>query len=71
MTPEEIQELLDLTGWSRTRLAAELGVVEGTIHSWLSRRRSAGGPACILMRQWLTAARAARKPSGRRAAAKM
>jgi len=59
MTPREIKELLRLMNWNRTNLASAVGVVENTVHQWISGRRHAGGSACILMRQWLEEARTA------------
>lgn len=53
MQPAEIQELMDVKGWSRTQLAANLDVTENTVHQWMSGRRIPGGPAVILMRRWL------------------
>lgn len=58
MKPEEIQELLDLKGWSKTKLAAELDMTESSVHYWLSGQRNPIGPAVILMRVWLQEARA-------------
>lgn len=65
MEPEEILELLELKDWKRIKLAAECDVTENTVHQWISGRRKAGGPAAILMRQWLNEARA-EKPGKRR-----
>jgi DNA-binding transcriptional regulator YiaG len=61
MPAEQILELLDLKGWSRVRLAAELDVTENTVHQWCSGRRKASGPASVLMRMWLAEARAKAK----------
>lgn len=70
MLPDQISELLELKGWPRVRLAAELDVTENTIHQWCSGRRKPSGPATILMKMWLAEARDApqetQKPSGRR-----
>jgi DNA-binding transcriptional regulator YiaG len=57
MPPEEVRELLELKDWSTAKLAGELDVTENTVFAWLSGRRKAGGPARILMRQWLAEAR--------------
>ncbi len=57
MKPEEIAELMQLKGWSRTQLAAALDLTENTVHQWFSGRRVPGGPATILMRMWLEEAR--------------
>lgn len=61
MTIEEVQELLDLKGWSRTKLGGELGITQNAIDQWFSKRRCPSGPASILMRMWLAAARAESK----------
>lgn len=39
MSTQEIEELLDLLDWSRTKLAAELNVTESCVHHWLAERR--------------------------------
>ncbi len=59
MSNEEIEELMQLKGWSRTDLASELGMTENAVNQWLGtkQRRSPGSAACILMRLWLDAAR--------------
>ena len=57
MTKEDIIELMEIKGWSRTQLAAQLDVTETTIFGWLSGRRHPGGPAKILMRQFLAEAK--------------
>lgn len=58
MDTTDIQELMDLRGWSRTRLAAELDVTENAVQQWFGKaRRKPGGPACILMRLWLEESR--------------
>jgi DNA-binding transcriptional regulator YiaG len=57
MKPSEIQELLRLKGWSKTRLAAELDLTEHSVRGWLAGKRQATGPAAILMRMWLEEAR--------------
>jgi len=57
MSKKEILELLDLKGWSKTRLAAELDLGENIVHRWIVGDRVPGGPASILMRMWLTDAR--------------
>ena len=62
MTAAEIKELLDLRGWSRTRLAAELELTQNAIDKWFMAGRAPGGPASILLRLWLTDARADRRP---------
>ena len=57
MTLQEISDLMELRGWNKTDLASALHVKEHTVHSWLIGRRNPSGPACILMRMWLEAAR--------------
>ena len=57
MKPEEIKELMELTGWSRVDLAQKLMVCEATVIVWLKR----GAPkklAASMMRDWLRQARA-------------
>lgn len=54
----EIEELLELKGWSRTRLAAELDITENAVQQWFGqRRRNPGRTACVLMQIWLAEAR--------------
>jgi transcriptional regulator with XRE-family HTH domain len=57
MSPKEIQELLDLKGWTKTDLASALGVGDHAVYQWLTGRRTARGAVCVLMRQWLGEAR--------------
>ncbi len=57
MKKAEILELLRLTGWSRTKLAAELDLTENSVNRWLAGNRFPSGPASILMRMWLEEAR--------------
>jgi len=66
MTPEEIQELMDLKGWSKTRLAAELGLTEHAVRRWLIDRAPPSGPAARLMREWLEEVKAEKGPAGSR-----
>jgi transcriptional regulator with XRE-family HTH domain len=56
---EEVSELLAIKGWSRAKLAEELGVSVNWIDRWFmrDRNREPSGPACLLMRQWLADAR--------------
>lgn len=61
MTLDDIQELMDLKFWTRTKLASELDLTENTVHQWFSGRRNPGGPAVILMRLWLDEEKARRK----------
>lgn len=56
MKKEEIQELLDLKGWSKRCLALKLGLSENAVYRWFIDR-SPGGPASLVMRQWLASAR--------------
>ncbi len=60
MSKEEIQELMDLKGWSKTQLAAALDVTENIVYRWFSGDRVPGGPATVLMRLWLNEARASK-----------
>lgn len=53
----EIKELMRFKDWSKTQLAAALDVTDSTVMGWLSGRRNPGGPAKILMRQWLSECR--------------
>ena len=64
MAPAEIRELMELKGWSETKLAAQLDLSQHAVHKWLAEGRNPSGPAAILMRQWLAEARkeAKRKP---------
>lgn len=57
MTLDDIRELLELKGWTKTRLAAELSLTENTVNRWFHGSRAPGGPAAILMRIWLNEAR--------------
>ena len=56
MTREEIEELLELQGWSKTDFASELGVREATIYNWLNGGHC-GRPVTILLREWLIRSR--------------
>jgi hypothetical protein len=56
MTIEELQELLDLTGWSKRRLAEQLALSEDAVYRWFVTGNVPGGPATILMRHWLAEA---------------
>ena len=58
MTCEEIKDLMKATGWSASTLAYHLDMSEDAVWKWIREKRSVRGPAGILMRQWLTAARA-------------
>lgn len=57
MDKTELQELLHLKGWSRTKLAAELDISENAVQKWFMAGRVPGGPATILLREWLAVAR--------------
>ena len=59
MSSEEIKELLRLKDWTKTKLAAHLDLGENIVYRWINGDRAPSGPASILMRQWLTEARAA------------
>lgn len=60
MSKQEIEELMELRGWSKSRLAAELDLGENIVYRWLHDDRVPGGPASILMRMWLNESRAIR-----------
>ena len=66
MTLEEIDELLDLKGWSKTQLAVNLDMTEAGVWRWFREKKPPGGPVAILIRQWLAEARAAAAKGGRR-----
>lgn len=58
----EIQELLDLRGWTRSQLAEKIHVTLNTVDRWFmdGRRKRAGecaGPAAVLIRLLLDQAR--------------
>lgn len=57
MGREEIEELINLLGWSQAQLARELDMSTAVISRWLTGERNPLGPARILMRQWLEEAR--------------
>jgi DNA-binding transcriptional regulator YiaG len=57
MSAEEIQELLDLKGWRTARLADYLEVKENTVECWLTGKNPCRGPAKVLMKQMLEAAK--------------
>lgn len=62
METHEIQELLDLTGWSKRDLAKRLELNETTVYRWfMEDDRRPHGPAAVLMRHWLLQAREAAK----------
>jgi len=61
MNAEEILELLELTHWSRARLADEMDITENAVIQWLSRARKPSGPASRLLRLWLKEAREGRR----------
>lgn len=58
MTAPEIQELLTLKNWSKSKLASELDLSEHAVYKWLKGQREATGPAALLMHQMLAEARA-------------
>jgi len=66
MEIEEIRELMILRKWSKTQLAAALDLAENAVYRWLDGSRNPQGPACILMKQWLTEARAQAQPKNGR-----
>lgn len=57
MTVEDIRELLALRNWRAIHLAVALDVTENTVYRWLMGVVKPRGPANILLRQLLTAAR--------------
>jgi DNA-binding transcriptional regulator YiaG len=57
MSKKEIRELIDLKAWTQAELARQLDVDVATVCKWLSGENPVGGPARILMRQWLDEAR--------------
>ena len=57
MFSNEIQELLELKGWTQVQLAKELQVHESTISLWIHEERKPSNPVKILLRQWLDEAR--------------
>jgi hypothetical protein len=57
VSPEEIQELLDLNSWPRTKLAAEMKMTEASVYGWLKGVRVPSGPVSVLIRLWLEEAR--------------
>lgn len=59
MEKKEIEELIELRGWTRTDLASEMGVTENAVHRWMAGNPKPKGPAAILMRIWLEEARLA------------
>lgn len=59
MKRAEILELLKLRRWSQAELARQLHLSEAAVSRWLSgdsAGRTPGGPATMLMRQWLAEA---------------
>lgn len=66
MTKKDIQDLLDLKGWSQAELARQLDLSEAAISRWFSGQQHPTGPARILMRQWLTEAK--KKPPAKQPA---
>ena len=57
MNAQEMVELMKLNGWTQKELSAAVGVHESTVSLWLDGKRNPIGPARILMRQLLDAAR--------------
>jgi transcriptional regulator with XRE-family HTH domain len=57
MSRDEIQELLDLKGWTRTRLASEMRLTENAVQRWFMAGEAPDGPPSILLRIWLSEAR--------------
>lgn len=63
MNPQEITELLELKGWSESKLASELDLSQYAVRTWLQKERTPSGPASKLMRMWLNEARRSAKKS--------
>lgn len=57
MNKTELKELMRLRGWTKTQLAAELGLTEHAVIRWLFGDREPSGPAAILMQMWLKESR--------------
>lgn len=57
MTAKEMQELLVLMNWTRTKLAAELEITANAVDKWFAAGRAPGGPTSILLSDWLIRAR--------------
>lgn len=57
MNVDEIRELLNLRGWSKTELAARMKVTENTVHKWFAAGHAPEGPASVLLGEWLARAR--------------
>lgn len=57
MNMKEVSELMKLKGWSQADLARELEMSRAAICRWFGGEQQPTGPARILMRQWLSAAR--------------
>jgi transcriptional regulator with XRE-family HTH domain len=57
MKIEDIQELMELKGWSLARLADALDLTENAVYRWVTGRHEPKGPAAILMGMWLKEAR--------------
>lgn len=57
LSRQEIEELMRLRGWSRTRLAVEMDVTENCVSRWIIGQPTVSGPAAILLRLWLEQAR--------------
>ena len=57
MPIDDVNELMKLMGWSKTRLAAELEITSSAIDKWIAAGHSPGGPVGILLKDWLIRAR--------------
>lgn len=53
MPTGDLQELMTLKGWNRTKLAGELNITTNTVDRWFMAGKVAGGPASILLSEWL------------------
>jgi hypothetical protein len=64
MPTSELQEFMNLKGWNRTKLAAALDITTNTVDRWFMAGKVAGGPASILLREWLNRERSMAMSNG-------
>ncbi len=61
MSKSDLEELLELKGWTKRHLASRLGLGENIVYRWFSdskdSHRDPVGAAVVLMRMWLEDAR--------------
>ena len=50
MSGEELKALRTAAGWSREKLARQLGVIQGTVFAWEHGKRAIPGPSVIALR---------------------